>query len=75
MPDRDTIRCSFDLPRDLHDKLKSYLPYGTKRYFFQRIIELALEGMDQGGYEVTGAILKGDFNPLANAVLKRERSK
>jgi hypothetical protein len=70
--DQETVRQSFDLPAEMHEKLSHWLPYGTKRHFMIRIVELALEGMETGGYEVVGAILQGDFNPLAEAVRKNE---
>lgn len=71
----ETVRYSFDLPKPLHDKMKYYLPYGTKKYFLVRLIELAVDGMETGGPVVVGAILQGDYNPLAEAVRKREESK
>lgn len=73
--DEETIRYSFDLPKPLHDRLSQYLPYGTKKYFLVRIIDLALQGMDSGGYEVAGAILAGDYNPLAKAIKREEDAK
>lgn len=73
--DENTIRYSFDLPRELHEKLAHFLPYGTKKYFLVRIIEHAIEGMEAGGYEVVGAILQGDYNPLIEAIRRKEGGK
>jgi len=70
--DEDTVRYSFDLPRELHEKLAHFLPYGTKKYFLIRIVEHAVEGMEQGGYAVVGAILQGDYNPLIEAVRRKD---
>jgi hypothetical protein len=72
---QDTRRCSFDLPVDLHDKLSSFLPYGTKKHFLVQVVKLAVEGMSEGGYAVVGAILQGDFNPLAEAIKNSEMRK
>jgi len=68
----DVIRQSFDLPTDLHKKLGYYLPYGTKRHFFIKITEIAIQGIERGGYEVIGAILQGDYLPLLKSMQEIE---
>jgi hypothetical protein len=75
MDEREVVRCSFDMRKDLHEKLCYHLPYGTKSHFYNKIMEIAVDGIEYGGYEVVGAILKGDLNPLAEAIKKRDRIK
>lgn len=71
--EKEVVRCSFDMRKDLHDKLCFYLPYGTKSHFYNKIMEIAVDGIEHGGYEVIGAVLKGDLNPLAEAIKRRDR--
>ena len=63
-PVEDTIKVSFTLPRDLHTRLQDALPWGVKSTFFRKIVEIAVERIEAGGYVVIGGILKGDIDPF-----------
>lgn len=60
----DVARISFNLPRDLHNRLTDALPWGVKSTFFRKIVEIAVDRIERGGYEVVGGILKGDIDPF-----------
>jgi hypothetical protein len=60
----DTIRVSFNLPKELHTRVTDLIPWGVKSNFFRKIVEIACNRIDEGGYVVIGAILKGDFDPF-----------
>ena len=60
----DVVRISFNLPRDLHTRLTDALPWGVKSTFFRKIVEIAVDRIEKGGYAVVGGILKGDVDPF-----------
>ena len=57
-------RVSFSLPTELHEKMKKTIPWGIRSYFFRKIVEISLNRIAEGGYEVIGAVLSGDYDPL-----------
>lgn len=61
---QDNVRMSFDIPRDLHERFRSTIPWGVRAGLMRRILEITMDRIADGGSEVIGAILVGDFDPL-----------
>lgn len=68
----EMLTISFKIDKEIHERLKATVPYGVRSHFFRRILELALSRLEVGGYEVIGAIMAGDFDPLQAVREERE---
>ena len=54
-------RMSFSLPEDTYERFVEAIPWGVRSHFLRQIVETAVEVVEEGGYEVIGAIMSGDF--------------
>ena len=62
--EQDLKRMSFNIPVELYDRLKETIPWGNRGHFLERLLEIALNSVEKGGYEIIGAIYAGDYDPL-----------
>jgi len=58
------VRVSFTIDRSLYERMQSIVPWGVRSHFFAKILEMALDRIAEGGYEVIAAVLAGDYDPL-----------
>ena len=72
IPKPETKKVSYDIPVALHDKLVATIPWGVRSEFFRKLIEIALDRIEGGGYVVIGAILSGDYDPLQKRLGEEE---
>lgn len=71
--DEGTVRLSFDLPNDLHSRFVEQIPWGIRSQFIRKLIELALNRVENFGPAVLGAVLMGEFDVLGQPM--REEGK
>ena len=57
-------RLSFNLPRDLHRRLKAACPHGVQSTLMRKLVEIAVKRIEKGGAPVIGAIITGDYDPF-----------
>jgi hypothetical protein len=57
-------RLSFNLPRDLHKRLKDVCPHGVQSTLLRKLVEVAVKRIEKGGAPVIGAIICGDYDPF-----------
>ncbi len=57
-------RLSFNLPRDLHGRLKAVCPHGVQSTLLRKLVEIAVKRIEKGGNPVIGAIIMGDYDPF-----------
>lgn len=60
----DVKRMSLAIPRPLYNKLQATIPWGVRSHFLRKLIEIALGRIERGGFEVVGAILADEYDPL-----------
>lgn len=65
MDEGDTVegptRISFNIDRDLHDRLKRALPYGMQNHALRQITTILIEAIEREGEMLISAIFSGEI--------------
>jgi hypothetical protein len=69
---------SFDLPVEIYEELDATFDWGQKGKFIAAVVTLAMNKLRQAsfskskGYEVIGAIMAGDYDPLLSTEVRQD---
>lgn len=55
---------SIYIPMSLRSRLNATIPWGVRGKFIQKLIETALDRIEDRGYEVLGGVIAGDYDPF-----------
>lgn len=55
------VRISIEIDRDLHHRLQSALPWGTRAPVLRTLLRRIVEGIERGGAPVLGGLQSGQF--------------
>ena len=66
----ETIRLSFDIPAETHNRLSRYLSWGNRGWMLKLMVELMVEALDRASkdgdvHRIIGAMIAREFNPFS----------
>lgn len=72
----EPARLSIEIPRDLHNRMNNFLPYGVKSLVIRKVLEMITDALEKNGEIFIGAVLadniKLEYHPQERS--KNERS-